>query len=256
MSNSTPPPPGQDPYRQDPQGQGQFGRGQFGQQPSGQPPYPGQQQYGAPAPQPKKSRTGLVIGIVAIVLVLVGGGIAFALLAGGDDDTNSSNDSAATDEPTTLSGEKLSGEGYTYELAEDWQDATDEAKGQDAPGTIDTVSIWGEKLDGSQANLIVEASSGVGDADLESLRPTWESNMSGASGSTPMEHDGTTIDGEEAIGAKFERDNTAGTAIVQIAYLTVHDGTAYSVILSTQQDKADDAMQAYDDLLGSWTWES
>ena len=157
---------------------------------------------------------------------------------------------------STLSGEKLSGQGYTYELAEDWQDATDEAKGQDAPGTIDTVSIWGEKLDGSQANVIVEASSGVGDADLESLRPTWESNMSGASGSTPMDYDGTTIDGEEAIGAKFERDNTAGTAIVQIAYLTVHDGTAYSVILSTQQDKADDAMQAYDDLLGSWTWES
>ena len=48
----------------------------------------------------------------------------------------------------------------------------------------------------------------------------------------------------------------AGTPIVQIAYLTVHDGTAYSVILSTQQDKADEAMQAYDDLLGSWTWES
>ena len=104
--------------------------------------------------------------------------------------------------------------------------------------------------------MIVEASSGVGDADPESLRSTWEKNMSGASGSTPMDYDGTTIDGEEAIGAKFERDNTTGTPIVQIAYLTVHDGTAYSVILSTQQDKADEAMQAYDDLLGSWTWES
>ena len=189
---------------------------------------------------------------MAIVLVLVGGGIAFALLSGGDDD---GKDSTGKDE-STLSGEKLSGEGYTYELPKDWNEATDEAKGQDAPGTIDTVSIWGEKLDGSQANVIVEASSGVGDADPESLRSTWEKNMSGASGSTPMEYDGTTIDGEEAIGAKFERDNTSGTAIVQIAYLTVHDGTAYSVILSTQQDKADEAMQAYDDLLGSWTWES
>jgi flagellar basal body-associated protein FliL len=248
VSNTTPPPPGQDPYSQ----------GQFGQQPAGQPPYTGQQQYGqqqygAPAPQQKKSRTGLIIGIVAIVLVLIGGGIALALLSGGDDDNG--KDSADKDEPT-LSGEKLTGQGYTYELPEDWNEATDEAKGQDAPGTIDTVSIWGEKLDGSQANVIVEASSGVGDADLESLRSTWESNMSGASGSTPMDYDGTTIDGEEAIGAKFERDNTAGTAIVQIAYLTVHDGTAYSVILSTQQDKADEAMRAYDDLLGSWTWES
>ena len=79
--------------------------------------------------------------------------------------------------------------------------------------------------------------------------------MSGASGSTPMEYDGTTIDGEEAIGAKFERDNTSGTAIVQIAYLTVHDGTAYSVILSTQQDKADEAMRSYEDLLDASTWE-
>ena len=242
MSNTTPPPPGQDPYSQ----------GQFGQQPAGQPPYPGHQQYGAPAPQPKKSRTGLVIGIVAIVLVLAGAGVAFALL-GVDDDNG--KDSAGKDE-STLSGEKLSGEGYTYELPQDWNEATDEAKGQDAPGTIDTVSIWGEKLDGSQANVIVEASSGVGDADPESLRSTWEKNMSGASGSSPLDYDGTTIDGEEAIGAKFERETTAGTPIVQIAYLTVHDGTAYSVILSTQQDKADEATQAYDDLLGSWTWES
>ena len=250
MSNTTPPPPGQDPYSQ-----GQSGQGQYGQQPAGQPPYTGQQQYGAPAPQQQKSRTGLIIGIVAIVLVLVGGGIAFALL-GGDDDKDSSSSKDGGKDDTSLSGEKISGEGYTYGLPEDWQDATDEAKGQDAPGTIDTVSVWGAKLDGSQANVIVEASSGVGDADLDSLRSTWESNMSGASGSTPMDQDGTTIDGEEAIGARFERDNDAGTAIVQIAYLTVHDGTAYSVILSTKEDKADEATKAYEDLLGSWTWES
>lgn len=243
MSNPTPPPPGQDPY------QGQH-PGQYGQQP-GQPPYAGQQQYGAPAPQPKKSRAGLIVGVLALVLVLVGAGIAVALLAGGGDDKKG----AGKDE-STLSGETLSGEGYTFELPEDWQDATDEAKGQDTPGTIDTVAVWGEKLDGSQANVIVEASSGVGDADLDSLRSTWETNMSGASGSTPMEHDGTTIDGEEAIGAKFERDNDSGTAIVQIAYLTVHEGTAYSVILSTQEDKVDEATAAYEALLGSWTWES
>jgi hypothetical protein len=251
LSNTTPPPPGQDPYGQKP---GQPGQpGQPVQQPpyGGQPPYPGQQQYGAPAPQPKQSRTGLIIGVVAIVLVLVGGAIAFALLAGGDDDTK---DSAGKD-GSTLSGETLSGQGYTYELPQEWSEATDEAKTEDAPGTIDTVSIWGEKLNGSQANVIVEASSGVGEADLESLRSTWESNMSGASGSTPQKYDGTTIDGEDAIGAKFERENSAGTAIVQIAYLTVHDGTAYSVILSSKQDKADESLQAYEDLLGSWTWE-
>ena len=234
MSNTTPPPPGQDPSSQETSSQGQSG-----------------QQYGAPAPQPRKSRTGLIVGLVAIVLVLVGGGIAFALLAGDDDN----KDGGSKDE-STLSGETLAGEGYTYELPKDWNDATDEAMGQDAPGTIDTVSVWGKELDGSQANVIVEASSGVGDADLESLRSTWESNMSGASGSTPQEYDGTTIDGEDAIGAKFERNNAAGTPIVQIAYLTVHDGTAYSVILSTQEAKADDAMAAYEDLLDSWAWES
>ena len=255
MSNATPPPPGQDPYGQGQPGPGQPGQGQFGQQPAGQPPYSGQQQYGAPAPQQKKSRTGLIIGIVAIVLVLVGGGIAFALLAGGDDDKDSAGKDGGTSSKG-LSEETLGGEGYTYSLPKGWQDATDEAKGQDAPGTIDTVSVWGAKLDGSQANVIVEASSGVGDADLDSLRSTWESNMSGASGSTPMTQDGTTIDGEEAIGARFERDNDAGTSIVQIAYLTVHDGTAYSVILSTKQDKADEATKAYEDLLGSWTWGS
>ena len=246
MSSQTPPPPGQDPY-----GPGQH-PGQYGQQPYGQqPPYAGQQQYGAPAPQPRKSRTGLVLGVLALVLVLVGAGIAIALVAGGgDDDTKDTASEAALSEDT------LGGEGYAFSLPEGWSDATDEAKDQDAPGTIDTVAVWGEKLDGSRANVIVEASSGVGDADLESLRSTWESNMSGAAGSTPQDHDGTTIDGEEAIGAKFERDNDSGTAIVQIAYLTVHEDTAYSITLSAKQDDADEATAAYEALLGGWTWES
>ena len=193
--------------------------------------------------------------MLALVLVLVGAGIAIALVAGGDDDDK--KDSANEDtSDSALSEDTLGGDGYAFSLPKGWQDATDEAKGQDAPGTIDTVAVWGAELDGSQANVIVEASSGVGDADLESLRSTWETNMSGASGSTPQDYDGTTIDGEEAIGAKFERDNESGTAIVQIAYLTVHDDTAYSIILSTQEDKADEATEAYEALLGSWAWES
>ncbi len=233
MSSPTPPPPGQQPYGQ-------------------QPPYAGQQQYGAPAPQPRKSRTGLVLGVLALVLVLVGAGIAIALVSGddGDDDTKDTASEASLSEDT------LGGEGYAFSLPKGWNDATEEAKQQDAPGTIDTVAVWGEKLDGSRANVIVEASSGVGDADLESLRSTWESNMSGAAGSAPRDHEGTTIDGEEAIGAKFERDNDSGTAIVQIAYLTVHEDTAYSITLSAKQDDADEATAAYEALLGGWTWES
>jgi hypothetical protein len=250
---SNPPPPGPpNPY--DPPNQG-WQQGQPGQpgQPGPAQNWQGQPSYGAPPPPPKKSRTGLIAALVVLVLLVAGGVVAAVLIAGGDDEKNG-GDGNGKDE-TTLSGEKLSGEGYTYELPKEWKEATDEAKGQDAPGTIDTVSIWGEKLDGSQANVIVEASSGVGDASLDDLRATWESNMSGASGSTPQDYEGTTIDGEDAIGAKFERDNDSGTAIVQIAYLTVHDGTAYSVILSSQADKADEALAAYEDLLGSWAWE-
>jgi sulfur carrier protein ThiS len=80
------PPHGQAPYGQQPYGQphGQQPYGQpYGQQPHGQAPY-GQQPtsqlpyapagYWEPRP-PKRSRTGLIVGVIVAVIVLAGGGV-------------------------------------------------------------------------------------------------------------------------------------------------------------------------------------
>ncbi|SDK11567.1 hypothetical protein SAMN04488074_104283 [Lentzea albidocapillata subsp. violacea] len=110
-------PPQQPGYGQQPQpgyGQqpGQYGQqpppgygqqpGQYGQQPFGQP-------YGQPGgfggPPPKKSNTGLIIGVVVGVLVLVGGGITAAVLLSGD--SGSGDNTASTNtEPTGGSSSK------------------------------------------------------------------------------------------------------------------------------------------------------
>ncbi len=66
MNQGMQPPPGQQPHGQQPFGQQPPGGQPYGQQPpGGQPPYP-------PQPPPRKSSTGLIIGIVLGVVLLVG----------------------------------------------------------------------------------------------------------------------------------------------------------------------------------------
>ncbi|GHF88606.1 hypothetical protein FHX82_001206 [Amycolatopsis bartoniae] len=83
-----PPPQGQPP--QGPYGPPQpyqYQQGQYPQQPGGYPGYPG-----FPGGQPpRRNRTGLIVGVVIGVLVIVGGGITAAvLLSGGDSKTSAS----------------------------------------------------------------------------------------------------------------------------------------------------------------------
>ena len=60
-------------------GQPQYGQPQYGQPQYGQPQY-GQPQYGQPAyGKPKKSKAGLIIGIIVAILVIVGGVFGFLL---------------------------------------------------------------------------------------------------------------------------------------------------------------------------------
>jgi hypothetical protein len=217
-----------------------------------------QSPYGQPAPYgpppPQKSSTGLIVGVVVLVVLLVAGGGLAALLLLSDSDKDDDNDKA--DAPISQStsesaGELLQGDGYSYTLPEGWQDATAEAQG--APGAIDTISVWGEKLDGGRANVIVEKGPSGGEDDPEALRKQWESNMTGSSDAKPQEIPGTTIDGEEAIGTQIERTNENDIEIVQTAYLVVHEGSVYSIAISGKIGD-DDAEQAFEDILETWAW--
>ncbi|MEV6239553.1 hypothetical protein [Lentzea sp. NPDC051838] len=107
------PQPGYGQPQQDPFGQQGPQSGGFPQQGYGQPQYGQQPGYGGPGgfggPPPKKSNTGLIIGVIVGVLVLVGGGVTAAVLLSGDDkpsNTASSNTDTnaptnGTDKPTT-----------------------------------------------------------------------------------------------------------------------------------------------------------
>src|SRR5690606_1670444 len=113
---------------------------QWGQQPPQQwgPPQGGQQ-WGPPpdggpgGPQqwggepPKKSRTGVVVAAVVALLVLVGGGAAAVVALSGD-------------------GDRVVSDGYSYEIPDEWIDATEELSAAGAPGSIDTVIAWGSQL--------------------------------------------------------------------------------------------------------------
>jgi hypothetical protein len=237
------PPYGQPPYGQQPPGQPPYGPPPGGPPPGQQPPYgsPGGQPPYGPPPQKRKSSTAVIATILIVALVLAGGAVGGILLLGGDDEGGGSADTIA-------------GDGYSYTLPDDWHDVTEEALSGNPPGAIDTVSAWGEQFNGAPANVIVEIGPASGVSDPEELRSSWESNMAAATQATPEQIDGTEIGGETAIGTEIRRSNENGIDIVQIAYLTIHEGNAYSVALSTNADSEDEARGTFEGLLSSWSW--
>ncbi len=230
---------------QDPNSSG----GQWGQQPPQQPQVWGQQPpagFGGPppqqwAPQPKKSKTGLIIASVVALLLLAGGGAAAVIALTGDDDDKSD------DRPSVVA------DGYSHTIPEDWIDATDELAGQGAPSSIETVIAWGDQLDNSRANMIVESQSAGGATDPEEMRTTWEATMTQAAGGTaPDSAPGITVDGQESIGVRLQRENASGVEIVQEAYLMISGDTAYAITLSYQPRDESDVQSTFDEIIDSW----
>ncbi|MCD4527048.1 hypothetical protein [Nocardioides sp. cx-173] len=242
--------------------------------PPHQPPYapagyPGS--YHA-APPAKPKRTGLLVAIGAVALVVVAGVLTAVLLVSGDDDggkdtaddqTSSTGEPTTdqtvepTDEPTEVPTEvpagAIEGNGYYFTPPERWTDVTDEVVARDDAGQTDVAVGWGNSFEVARANVIVETGFAGGETDPEVLRPTWERNMAGATGATPEDNGTTEIDGETAVGVLIARINENDVPIEQFGYLTIHDGDLYSVILSTQAgDK--DAQAAFEELLATWTW--
>ena len=257
-----PPPqaPGQPGYGPPPT---QSGYGQPPAGPPGQPPY---QPYGATSPGgPRKRRTGLIIGVVAGLVVLAGIIVAIVLLAtNGDEEKadepdSTSSPTATTGSPSTSPTDQpeegtLQGDGYSYELPDGWNDVTEEALAQNPPGAIDTVAAWGETFNNSRANLIVETAPANGQTDLEALRAEWENNLTGTSGGEAQPTDGIQIGGEDSIGTTVDITNSNGVRVHQIAYLTIHDDTIYSIGFNAERGD-EEAQQAFDEVMDSWSWQ-
>jgi len=244
------------------------------QQPYGQQPYPGGQGFGSGPggpgypgpPQPPKKRTGLIIAAIVATLVVIGGLVVggIVLLGGDDDDKNETSSEKATDDPTEEPTEEptdepteeptagtVSGTNYTYSLPdEQWVDATADAAS--AGTVVDSAAAWGEQIDGSRANVLVEAGSAEG--SLEDQRDTWETNLT-AGGSELERLPDVTIDGEDAYAVQLQGTNSSGTEIFQTVYLTLHQEIVYSIGFSSQP--ADDEAEAgFDVIKDSWSWTS
>lgn len=239
---------------------------------SNQPPYGAPNQFGmpqGPGQQPKKSNAALIAAIVALVLVVAAVVIALVFTLNKDDDNDSSgsDDQSSKSESTdpesestdpesesadVPSDDQISGDGYSYTLSSGWSDR--DADLGSAPDSVDTVAAWGTKLQGSRANLLVEVADPNGATSPEALKDTWIKNLSQSLDTKPKDTTGITLDGTDAIGVRIERKNENGVDIVQLAYLTVHDGKAYTVGLSTTPDSEGPAKDAFDEMIATWSW--
>lgn len=241
---------------------------------------------GPPGPPPPKRNTAAIIAIAVGTLVVIAAVVVTLVVTSGDDDPGTASDTASTsaapndptDDPTTESTsdptseptadptsdapppseDTIVGDGYTFELPGiGWQDALDEAQSSGLGATLDTIIILGTSLDLAQSNILVEALSGGGAPDLESLEGQWKRNLGGSDGAVPDDIADITIDGERAIGVRFsDRENVNGFFIDQVVYLTLHNGNQYSIALSLPSE--DDAVSEDDfaKVLDSWTWTS
>ena len=219
------------------------------------PPYPTAYPASPYAPPPAKKRgPWLAVGIIAAVLVVVGGILTAVLFSGGDGKETAGDDPSST--PTTEpTGEQISGSGYSFALPDAWGDITDDVLASGNAGATDLAVAWGATLEAARANVIVETGFASGETDPENVRSAWESNMTGATGATPVDNGTETFDGEEAIAVKISRVNENDVAIEQFGYLMIHEGDLFSVILSAEEGD-EKAQDAFDEILASWTWAS
>lgn len=228
-----------------------------------QPPYARPNQPGAPGAAGKASLAGLVAAVVAVALVCTSLVVALVLTLGDDGtDDAAANSSQSTESPTedessdtpTPDANAVVGAGYTYQLPGGWSDVTDDAGGLGADGAIDTVAAWGSRFQGARANFIVTTTTAGSATTPQELQKTWRASLRKELGVRPEVIPSITVDGQEAVGLRFERMNENDVLIVQIAYLAVNDGRAYTLGLSTTPDQESASQVAMDAVVDSWTW--
>ena len=207
--------------------------------------------YGSVPTPPRKSRTGLIVGLVAAGVVVVAVAVVLALVLGGDDPQEQADDNGGSN--TQTCDPCLEGEGYQYQLPEGWQDITDQVL-EDNPGqpTLDTASAWGDSVEEGRANVIVEVSSWTYN-DLDDAVSVLSDNLSTLGGDIE-DIDNRTIDGEEAAGVLLTRTNDSGVEVEQTAYI-VKNGDDAVVITASNKSNDDGPADAYQKIYDSWSWE-
>ncbi len=206
------------------------------------------------AAPPRKSRTGLFLGLFIACVAVATLAIVLVIVAPWQDSDNSGNDDATDGGGDPPACEPcLEGEGYQYQLPDGWSEITDQVL-DDNPdqSTIDTASAWGDSVAEGRANVITEVSSWSYD-DLDDALLVLKTNL-GTLGGTLEELETRTIAGVEAAGLILIRDNDAGISVEQRAYI-VKNGDDAVVITSSHKADDDGPLEKYEEIYDSWSWE-
>ncbi|HWU20023.1 MAG TPA: hypothetical protein VN088_00750 [Nocardioides sp.] len=219
----------------------------------GQPTWQAAPSYGSwPTPPPRKSRTGLIVGLVIGVVVLLGGIIgAVVLVANSGSDDKPTAHSTTSTSTQVATGDTLDGTGYTVAMPAGWTDQT--ANYPSHSSNLDKLAVNADTISGSTANVAIATSETFGTTDPSSVRSSWERGLRNDDPTANVSDIADReIDGEQAIGASVTRTGTSGT-LHQTAYLVVHDGTGYTVVFTyIDGDAGQEAV--FDSFLAGWAW--
>ena len=123
----------------------------------------------------------------------------------------------------------LEGDGYSYAIPTGWEDATDWARDV-APTSAESAVAVEQPDEGFGTNVLVTAWDASGATGVEEAREDWFSVDYGRL----RRLESTSIDGEQALGLRWEGRNDSGRRVVQIGYLAFWNDRAYSIVLSAR----------------------
>lgn len=175
-----------------------------------------------------------------------------ATTAPGDDEaatTAPADDEAATQTAEPAAGSELSAadDSFTIVLPEGWEDAYELAEQEGVLLAAKEI----ERKDEFFTNVVVTQEEYV--SNLTSAVEDAAEQLAGDDGEYEL-LDPAPVDGNRAPGYTLIRD-VQGSTIHQTQRWISHDGTLYVVTFSAIESQAQDANEALDDILASWTWQ-
>lgn len=203
-----------------------------------QPAYPAPPHYPPPWPYapPPPRRSGYVVMalVIAAFLAVIGTVATVVVLATGGD-------------------RAIEGNGYSYEMADDWSDLT----GTEGTLGLDTVSGTGSNMIDGDEGLAVGVTTDPAATDEARLRDLAARSLSAMpSAGTPEDVASVSIDGDSAVGLRTTYVSPqTGADYVITAYAVVHDDRLYTVSYSSKGGLESHDTGKLTRVLDTWGWE-
>jgi hypothetical protein len=166
-----------------------------------------------------------------------------------------------TDDP-----ERVSGDGYSYEVPGGWDDRSEAADEISAAGFQPDTIVADDPEEGFTASVnVVRETSLAGNVDVDAYVEQSRRNLSdpealsrlGLEGFEPELQGGIEedeLDGEDSRSFDYTADQE-GREIAFRQLYAVREGTAYVVTYTALRDGFEDGADALDEIIDSWEWE-